>query len=340
MEKNKKIILPLIRVTSFLLILILVLCSVSGVLSKKADTAKHKPHYSPAIMIGQEPANSIDILTFGNSDLWASFDPILLWKNYGFTSINGASSGQKIWESYFYLLKALETQSPKIIILETDMLYKAGGVERFVTNIEAAIASGVEINTPLIKNHNRWKSLFSQSDVTEKPKGEGRQTKGYNLAVVKAPYDGKEYMLPTDKRAKLPTVAKMFLDKFQKICQKKQIKLLLYETLTTNFWNTEKSNAVNDYAKRNKIDFIDFNLSETKAKASLDLKTDTRDSGVHLNHNGAEKVTKYLGEYLLAQNILTNHKSNAEYGKWNEAEALYNTVLAQKIEAYNNQNTK
>ena len=45
--------------------------------------------------------------------------------------------------------------------------------------------------------------------------------------------------------------------------------------------------------------------------------TDTRDGGNHLNYNGAKKMTKYLGKYLIENYHLMDHRQDNAYNQWN-----------------------
>lgn len=333
MDKKNKKISVLARAVCFLLTLTLVLCGISAVLEKKPNpTTFVNPEYTPLGMFQGEPRDTIDVVSFGNSDLWASFDPMFLWKNFGYTSMNGASPGQTTWEAYFYLLKVLKNQKPKMLVLETDMIFPTGAVNKFATNAEDAIATGVEVNNPLIAHHNRWKSLFKK-DVDHKNQNyEKHQTKGYNLQVMSAPYDGKEYMTITDKKEKIPVVSKIFLDRILSECNKNGIGLLFYESPTTNFWTTEKSNAVKEYAQKHKIDFFDFNIM--KDTIGFDWSTDTRDMGIHLNQSGAEKVTAFIGNHIKSKAVLKNRKNDSNFNYWNETEKIYDEIVAQKIREF------
>lgn len=330
MKKVNKVALVFVRCICFVIAVTLVLCGISAVLEKKPNPATFvKPEYTPVGMIQEERNNSVDVLALGNSDLWASFDPMFLWKKHGYTSLNGASPGQTTWEAYFYLMKALKTQIPKILILETDMIFPPNRLNKFSIDVEEAIVAGVETNVPLIANHNRWKSLFKKDVDHSKPSHEKAQTKGYNLQVMASPYDGKEYMTATDKKEKMPAVSKAFLDRIRSVCEKNEIDLLFYEAPTTNLWTTEKSNAVKEYAQKHGVDFFDFNLM--KDAIGLDWATDTRDMGIHLNQSGAEKITGFLGKYLDNKKVLTNRKADKNFSHWNEAEKKYDEMVAQKI---------
>lgn len=55
-----------------------------------------------------------------------------------------------------------------------------------------------------------------------------------------------------------------------------------------------RHNAVNDYAKKNGIPFLDLDLK--RKRIGFSWKTDSRDAGNHLNCYGAKKVSLYVGQ--------------------------------------------
>ena len=55
----------------------------------------------------------------------------------------------------------------------------------------------------------------------------------------------------------------------------------------------------------------------------INWKTDSLDQGDHLNFSGAEKVTKYLGNYLSEKYKLPDHRGDSAYAAWAEESRVY-----------------
>lgn len=98
----------------------------------------------------------------------------------------------------------------------------------------------------------------------------------------------------------------------------KYIQLVLIKIPTVNFpqyydpsWTEIKSDMVKDISAALGIPFLDM-LYDYDLR--IDWSTDTIDSGMHLNHNGARKVSDFLGSYLTNRTDAAAVR-NAEYEK-------------------------
>ena len=62
--------------------------------------------------------NTVDVLVLGSSHSFLNIYTEILWRDYGIASFNLSASMQPIWSSYYYLVEALKTQTPRVIVLE------------------------------------------------------------------------------------------------------------------------------------------------------------------------------------------------------------------------------
>ena len=77
-----------------------------------------------------------------------------------------------------------------------------------------------------------------------------------------------------------------------------------------------------DYAKENGVQYVNtLKLQET---IGIDMTTDTYDAGEHLNLYGAEKFSKWLGQYLKDTYNVEDHSADPEISK----------IYQQTVEAY------
>ena len=68
-----------------------------------------------------EPENTVQIACVGNSDLYSGFVPPVLWGNQGYSATVYASARQSLTKSYALLERVFATQSPELVVLETDL---------------------------------------------------------------------------------------------------------------------------------------------------------------------------------------------------------------------------
>ena len=107
-----------------------------------------------------------------------------------------------------------------------------------------------------------------------------------------------------------------YLKKIHKVCKENHIQLLLIECPTPKSWNKERHEVAEKWAKQNNIIFLDCN--ETPEKIGIDWENDTYDGGTHLNIEGAEKLTQFVGDFLVRNYQLPNYKDDSNYQSWNK----------------------
>ena len=82
------------------------------------------PVFTPKDELGniqEEPANSLDYLAIGDSECYTSISPMQLWGDYGYVGYNCGLASQRIQDAYYRLKKTLECQTPRLVLLETNM---------------------------------------------------------------------------------------------------------------------------------------------------------------------------------------------------------------------------
>ncbi len=114
----KKILGPLL----FLGLLGLLLVPASLILQPKDNTEEAGMYQTSAAGILSQPENSIEVLFLGDSEAYSSFVPLDLWEQTGITSFVCSSLDQKTYETLELLDMALGCQSPKVVVLETNVL--------------------------------------------------------------------------------------------------------------------------------------------------------------------------------------------------------------------------
>jgi len=306
----------------FLLILITILAGLSHGLNGaiKSDVNLIQNRNKNLIKIQQEKKNTIDVLVVGDSESYTSISPLEMWGSHGFTSYVCGQSGQKIQETYYALKTALQSQSPKLVVLETNVLFRSQ------TNFSAIRESVVQTGKyyfSLFQFHDVWKPLLLGNRYAVEDYA------GFIIRDTVASYNNGEYMKETNGKEVISNVVNDNMKEIIELCNENGAKLLLVSAPSPLNYNYRKHNAINEYAKENSLEYLDLNL-KTK-ELDINWETDSMDKGDHLNLFGAYKVTKYLGNYLKVNYDLPDHRRDASYQEWENSAKNYETIIKDKL---------
>jgi len=303
-----------IKCIAFAIILFIILLIVSCIVNPKNNIKEAGMRDITANGILGEKEDSIDVLVVGNSLSYTSIVPMEIWKDYGFSMYINGTPAQVLTDSLEFAYNSMKHQNPKIVILETDTIFGNISLSSPIKKIFTQIL-------PIFEYHDRWKSLnkddfFGTINYTYKD-----DFKGYYYSDKEVPCECIDYMKPSKKFAQISKANKAYISILNEYCKKNGAKLILVSTPNSREWNDKKHVATENFANSEQIEFLDLNMLNDDVQ--IDWKTDTRDSGIHLNHSGALKVTAYLGKYLSEKNILEDHRDDENYNEWNEALERY-----------------
>ena len=78
-----------------------------------------------AMSILRQEENTLDYLVMGDSECYSSVSPMEIWKDFGFAGYNCGVIGQHIQYTYYLLEQILAKQSPHLVLLETNALFRS-----------------------------------------------------------------------------------------------------------------------------------------------------------------------------------------------------------------------
>lgn len=264
---------------------------------------------------------SIDVLALGNSDLFSGFNPLQLWHEKGITSYAAGGSMQNMSSTYYMLEEILKYQKPKVLILELDNFFEKRGDD----NKAEAKENTYRTCYPLFKYTSLWKQLKNKSYTQKKSANTRTFVRGYYYKTEIDPYkEGYSYMGSKNGEEPVVSYTQKYFPKIMSLAKQNNCQVIFLCFPSRTSWNYKKHNTVSKYAEKYKVPFLDMNVDQYNS--GFDWETDTRDAGNHLNHNGATKVTKFLGEYLVDHYNLTDHRENPKFDDWNED---YNRFISQ-----------
>ncbi len=314
----KKTIRNIIKITSFILVLFVVFGTFTLILMPKTNTKESGFRHASAYSIVNEPPQTIDVLILGTSQAYCSFIPLEIWNNIGVTSYVCSTPSQPLYYTEEFLCTALETQTPKLVVLETDALF-----EKFneISILEHKLGKVL----PLITYHSRWKELTSEDFIFKYDYSQKHLGKGFVYDYRNAGKVESDYMIPTEDVKNISSASIYFLERIIDVCAQKNVKLIFVSSLSAANWDYSKHNAVEEISQKYNIDYIDVNL--IPEEVGLDWDNDWLDEGKHLNYYGAVKFTKWFVKYLQSFEFLSDKRNLSEYNYWNEDVDIMETEI-------------
>ena len=268
--------------------------------------------------------NTVDVLFLGSSHAISAFSPQELYDETGIRSFNLSSEEQSLLVSYYWLREALRFQKPKAVVLDTVVCFPYTDTPYNCTEPSirkalepmkwssvkweaiSAISSLDPKETfasylfPIIRYHARWNDL-TYGDIHFWPP-QNTSLKGY--AVLSEDY-GKEDYVPLTEEPAVPAgthpLMMEYLDRIVSLCKEEGIELILVSTPYMEATG-ETHQAMADYASKNALTYIDFNLEDVIQEMDFVFRDDMADAG-HANTSGAVKLTDYIGAVCVEHGI-------------------------------------
>lgn len=324
----------------FLLIAVLVYNGISAICRRSSWPLVVHPEsgYYTYSKLNKLTSYPIDIVAFGSSLCACSFTALELYEQYGMSAYNIGGSWQPSMVSYFLLQKLLETEKPRVVLLEVNNLFLSWDERTYRLGLDGLPISNIKIEAikehckdenaesqlsyilNLCKYHFAWKNLKEYGfHLTDSKKGHEIH-QGYrmrNTIIYTLPDEYINFQGWTDTgtdQEKYDEEEYTYICKFIELCQRNGIDIILYHDITSikSELAPERYNATKALADSYRIPFIDFNIKSVFSRSGCNFSTDLADTH-HDNLLGAIKVTRYLGEYLHANYDLPDHRGDPVY---------------------------
>ena len=285
----------------------------------------------------EEPGNTIETIFLGASIVVNGITPMELYENYGICAYNLATEQQPMLASYYWLEEAerLHGDTLKTVVLDMSMLRRTPTTAFYQKALDGMHFSSVKIRAvadytsdfnemlsylcPLFSYHGRWDSL-SNTDFEKKSYKTIRGVRGYNFVTGRtlgwAGYN--ELAVPVyyaDSEAQETELNKeslYYLKKMMDYCTEHDLKLVLMKTPGISVWSEADHNAVERIADTYDLPFFDFNFEPYIDEIGYVEPLDSADGG-HMSYYGAQKLTRWFGEYLTEECDATDIRENEAY---------------------------
>lgn len=261
-----------------------------------------------------EKENSIDVVFLGDSETYSAFNPLQIWKDFGYTSYILGTSAQRLCDSYEILKETCKNQNPRVVVLEANCFYRYAGIRPNQEDKEINVLGKF---LPIFFYHNRWKNIVDANAFDSKAQELERVRKGFKFRDNVEPYKDGEWMHPTDDTEAFAGLVEDYLIKIKELCDEKNMTLVVASVPAPANWNGARHNSVQKWADNNNVEYYDMNTSVKEI--GIDWHEDSRDSGNHMNYKGAVKVTSYFAGILDQKFDFPDRRGDSYYDNWNEA---------------------
>ena len=301
---------------------------------------------SPDIMGGgggwqrfyQAKENSIDVMVFGSSHAHCTVDHGLLWDEYGIAAYTLSAGSQELDSTYFCVREALETQKPKVIMIEMLGAIKRENIQNSDTSAyrnslgmrwsQSFFAYMKYLSENMDMSHDEKQEIVAKIPIIHTRYSELKENDFYDNIAFMRGYRGSfervSFTAPTtssitDTMELVPERLEM-LQNIVDYAKSKDVQVLLF---ASPFMITDEQqmrlNYISEFAEKNDIGFIDFNHMYNEI--SIDFEQDFRDEA-HVNNYGAAKATNYLANILAKQYDVPDRRNDSGYELWDK-NALY-----------------
>lgn len=319
----------IIRITVFLILVILTLSQLNYLLN---PAKQFRSFYS-------QDKDTIDVLCVGSSATYANINPAVLWEKSGIAAYDFCGSGQRPFNTYFYLKEAFKTQHPKLVIYD---IYTMVSPEEYQTLDEAAVnlsgfnifsenksdAAKVSVEPENYLNlmlgfpiyHKNYTTLINDPRKFLKIENFGSTEKGFE-SVNSWAYFANEIQVD-DGYTDIPSKNLEYLNKIIELTRNNGAELLLLKTpYYLSEYHDQVYNSVEKIAQENNIGFLNMNKirEELKFNYSYELC-----DVCHLNNLGSRKVSEYLAEYITNNYDIPDRRGNEDFSSWEDYAQLFN----------------
>lgn len=286
-----------------------------------------------------------DVILIGDSEIYANFSPLELWRSHGITAYNRASSQQMIWQSYYVLEETLTYETPKAVVYNVNaMRYgkddalatedfnrltadKMRWSEQKVKMILEQMKEEEDFLSyvfPVLRYHDRFDKLTKEDLIYLFDQGEVG-FHGHLLNQSVKPMG----QFPAKRPGKHPFPEENweYLEKMTALCAEKGVQLILIKSPSQYpYWYDDQDAAIAAYATENGHGYYNF-AAIAETEIGIDFQTETYDGGLHLNHSGAVKMSRYFARLLQEDYAIADHRSDASVA------AVYDEKLKKYDEA-------
>lgn len=285
---KKKISLRIIRICIALTLV------VAGFLCYAAMCPSHDARTEQTIGYRNEEYKDSEIWYIGNSNMKTGVIPDVVFNETGLKGYNSGEAYASVKRVYNITKDGYKYQSPKLVVIETDML-----IDPVSNSKSEELIEYKNIFDRFYYNHDFWIKK-AQTDTISKRHG---------YKMKKSKYSGKSDYKKKNRQTHFLEENKQIMNQMLDVIKGKGSEVLFITLPAFNHLNETVLNEITSYIKDKGEKHIDYSNFDT---ANLNIET-TMGEVNHLNISGAYKVSLHLSNYIKKEFSI---KKNGEHEKF------------------------
>lgn len=275
--------------------------------------------------------DTVELGIVGSSQLVFGISSGRLLSRYGISTFSCCTGEQPVLCSLFYLKELDKRQRVKVVIYDTSMLYEKEEETRFRNVLDPAPMSINKLELilersksedasdifsyfiPLLNYHTRWTKLKAQDFHYRNIKEDMFWGNVYaekvrpNVSYEEVCVDGNA----PDETVQMDADELAAFRELVAYCREHDIELVLVKTPKLT-WESAKTIGCQALADEYGLDYFDFNTGALLQEIGFDVSNDMSDRE-HMNVRGTDKMTDYMGEYLLTHYEFEDFRENPDF---------------------------
>lgn len=313
-----------LSVIAVLLVFVAVFCLVTQLL-----TPKYMTDLVEGSMISQyyRESGNHDVVFIGDCEVYANYSPMEMYRSQGITAYIRGTSQQLIWQSYYVLKETLKHETPKAVVFNVNaMRYGEPVKEAFnrltidqmrwseekIGIIQASMTEEEDFLSyvfPILRYHSRfdeltqedWEYFFKVKDNTYNGYLVNKNINPVGALPAKRPLADYQFA----------DICYDYLDKITALCKENGVELILVKAPSLYpYWYEQYDEQMAEYARENGLAY--YNFAACIEEIGLDFQVDTYDAGLHLNHTGAEKLSRYFARILAENHQIPDRRTDSK----------------------------
>lgn len=293
-----------------------------------------QPKYATDLVEGSmiaeyyDQAGGHDVIFIGDCEVYANFTPMEMYREAGIKAYVRGTSQQLLWQSYYILKETFQYETPKVVVFNVNaMRYSEPVKEEFnrltidkmrwsAEKVGIIQASMTEDETflsyvfPILRYHSRFSQLTAE-DITYLFDEKQITWQGHLVNDTVKPMGSLPAKRPLADYS-FGDICWEYLEKMRQLCEENGTELILIKAPSAYpYWYEQYDAQIEEYAAEHGLAF--YNFLDYVEDIGIDYQTDTYDAGLHMNLDGATKLSTYFAKILSEKHGVPDHRGDAAY---------------------------